>query len=74
MPITRVINWWGERCRLMSSSLLWSLSLLVLVQPATETASEVANLAEDKAELHGAEQVVHDLDLVGKAEEHYGSG
>ena len=45
-----------------------------MVQPATETASEVINLAEDKAELHGAEQIVHDLDLVDKVVEHYGSG
>ena len=74
MPITRVINWWGERCRLMSSSLLWSLSLLESLQPATETASELAGLAEDKAELQAAEQVVDDPDLACKAEEHYGSG
>ena len=45
-----------------------------MVQLATETASEVANLAEDKAELHGAEQIVHDQDLVDEVGEHYGSG
>ena len=73
MPITRVINWWGERCRLMSSSLLWSSSLLVSLQPATETASEVAIQAEDKVEVQVAEQILRDLDLVGKAGEHYGS-
>ena len=74
MPITRVINWWGERCRLMSSSLLWSSSLLMSLQPATETASEVASLAEDIAVLQDAEQVVDDLDLVDTVGEHYGSG
>ncbi len=47
---------------------------MVSVQPATETASEVANLAEDKAELGDAEQVVDDLDLVDTVGEHYGSG
>ncbi len=34
--------------------------------------SEVANLAEVKAELQGAEPVIHDLDLVGKVVEPYG--
>ncbi len=44
-----------------------------MLQPATETASEVAIQAEDKAELQVAEQILRDLDLVGKAGEHYGS-